>query len=71
MRLVGLHGPGANDLLQAIGVTSDLAIDLIVDKPHPNDIYLLCSDGLTKMVDDREIERLLVDESISKPLSTG
>jgi protein phosphatase len=62
MRLVGLQGPGANDLLQAIGVTSDLAIDLIVDKPRPNDIYLLCSDGLTKMVEDQEIERLLVEE---------
>lgn len=63
MRLVGLHGPGANDLLQAIGVTADLAIDLIVDKPRPNDVYLLCSDGLTKMVEDDEIERLLVGES--------
>jgi serine/threonine protein phosphatase PrpC len=63
MRLVGLQGPGANDLLQAIGVTADLAIDLIVDKPRPNDLYLLCSDGLTKMVEDEEIERLLVDES--------
>jgi serine/threonine protein phosphatase PrpC len=63
MRLVGLVGPGANDLLQAIGVTADLAIDLIVDKPRPNDVYLLCSDGLTKMVEDPEIERLLVDES--------
>ena len=63
MRLVGLEGPGANDLLQAIGVTADLAIDLIVDKPQPNDIYLLCSDGLSKMVEDQEIERLLVDES--------
>jgi len=63
MRSIGLHGPGANDLLQAIGVTSDLAIDLIVDKPQPNDVYLLCSDGLSKMVADEEIERLLADES--------
>jgi serine/threonine protein phosphatase PrpC len=63
MRLVGLQGPGANDLLQAIGVTADLAIDLIVDKPQSNDIYLLCSDGLSKMVEDQEIERLLLDES--------
>jgi len=63
MRLIGLHGPGANDLLQAIGVTADLAIDLLVDKPQPNDIYLLCSDGLPKMVSDEEIERLLVEET--------
>jgi protein phosphatase len=62
MRTVGLQGPGANDLLQAIGVTSDLAIDLLVDKPRPNDIYLLCSDGLSKMVSDEDIERLLVGE---------
>ena len=63
MRLIGLHGPGANDLLQAIGVTSDLAIDLLVDKPQPNDIYLLCSDGLPKMVSDEDIERLLIQET--------
>ena len=63
MRLVGLQGPGANDLLQAIGVTSDLAIDLLVDKPRPDDVYLLCSDGLSKMVTDTEIEQLLVGEA--------
>lgn len=63
MRLVGLQGAGANDLLQAIGVTSDLAIDLLVDKPRPNDTYLLCSDGLSKMVSDEDIERLLVGEA--------
>jgi len=63
MRLVGLQGPGANDLLQAIGVTADLAIDLLVDKPRPDDVYLLCSDGLSKMVSDDAIERLLVAEA--------
>jgi len=63
MRLVGLQGDGANDLLQAIGVTSDLAIDLLVDKPRPDDIYLLCSDGLSKMVGDPEIEQLLTRET--------
>jgi serine/threonine protein phosphatase PrpC len=63
MRLIGLQGAGANDLLQAIGVTADLAIDLLVDKPEPNDMYLLCSDGLPKMVKDEEIEQLLVEET--------
>lgn len=63
MRLVGLQGDGANDLLQAIGVTSDLAIDLLVDKPQPDDLYLLCSDGLSKMVGDPQIEQLLAQET--------
>ena len=62
MGLIGLQGPRANDLLQAIGVTTDLAIDLIVDRPRANDIYLLCSDGLPKMADDGEIETILSRE---------
>lgn len=59
MGLVGLCGPGATDLLQAVGVTEKLAIDLIVDRPMPEDIYLLCSDGLTKHVQDARIRDVL------------
>lgn len=62
MSTIGLQGPRANDLLQAIGVTSDLAIDLIVDKPCAGDIYLLCSDGLPKMANSLEIQRILSEE---------
>jgi serine/threonine protein phosphatase PrpC len=62
MGLIGLQGPRANDLLQAIGVTTDLAIDLIVDKPLPDDVYLLCSDGLPKMATDQEIQAILLGE---------
>ncbi|HEY1535203.1 MAG TPA: hypothetical protein VGF76_14345, partial [Polyangiaceae bacterium] len=62
MGTIGLQGPRANDLLQAIGVTADLAIDLIVDKPLADDIYLLCSDGLPKMASDPEIQGVLREE---------
>lgn len=63
MRLVGMQGPGADDLLQAIGVTQALSIDLIVDKPRPDDVYLLCSDGLPKMVSDQDIERVIAEQT--------
>ena len=59
MSKVGMVGPHADDLLQAIGVTLDLAIDLIVDKPESGDVYLLCSDGLNKMISDRQIQQTL------------
>jgi protein phosphatase len=62
MRQVGLVGPGADHLFQAIGVTERLDIDLIVDKPMPDDIYLLCSDGLNKMVEDKDICAQLDEE---------
>lgn len=63
MRQVGLNGPGADHLFQAIGVTKRLTIDLIVDKPLPNDVYLLCSDGLSKMVPDSQIRETLLGEA--------
>jgi len=62
MSKVGLVGPHADDLLQAIGVTNDLFIDLIVDKPESGDVYLLCSDGLNKMVSDRQIHGVLATQ---------
>ena len=62
MSKVGMVGPHADDLLQAIGVSKDLFVDLIVDKPESGDIYLLCSDGLNKMVGDRRIQQVLANQ---------
>jgi len=59
---IGLQGARAHELLQALGVTRDLAIDLIIDKPRPDDVYLLCSDGLPKMASDQEIQEILLGE---------
>ncbi len=52
MRDLGATGPNASLLSRAVGIWPTVPIDIILCKPEPGDLYLLCSDGLTKMVDD-------------------
>jgi serine/threonine protein phosphatase PrpC len=61
MASLGMKGPRSKDLYQAVGVSPDLTIDMIVDKPQEDDVYLLCSDGLSKMMSDDEVREVLVD----------
>ncbi len=51
--------PLRNVILRAVGIQEKLALDLITIKPVKNDIFLLCSDGLTDMVDDTAIHEVL------------
>ena len=45
-----------NLVTRAVGVNPTVDIDLLEDIALPNDLYLLCSDGLTDMIDDGLIE---------------
>ena len=44
--------PMRNIILRAVGVKESVALDLVRGKAIPGDLLLLCSDGLTDMVDD-------------------
>jgi protein phosphatase len=48
-----------NVILRAVGVSEILAVDLIRGKSLSGDLLLLCSDGLTDMVDDPSIQEVL------------
>lgn len=60
---LGIKGPASHQLYQALGLKGRITIDVIVDKPRANDLYLLCSDGLTKMMNDEEIRDLSLAEN--------
>jgi serine/threonine protein phosphatase PrpC len=47
-----------------VGVDELIAVDFIRGKSFTGDLFLLCSDGLTDMVDDSSIQ-----ETLSLPLS--
>ncbi len=52
-----------NVILRAVGVRPSPALDTLRGPVYPGDIFLLCSDGLTDMIDDREINHILGMES--------
>jgi protein phosphatase len=59
MKGLGVTGEGAGHLSRAVGVWPVVPIDIVLGKPKPGDLYVLCSDGLTKMMSDDEILSVL------------
>ena len=55
----GITGKTAALLSRAVGVEENVDVDVLVESPRPGDIYLLCSDGLSRMVDDDLIKSTL------------
>ncbi len=61
---VGITGPAASKLSRAVGIQDTVEVDLRVDAPKVGDYYMLCSDGLSKMVPE-EMIRDIIRESPS------
>ncbi len=59
MKDLGVVGDAAAHLSRAVGVWPVVPIDVVFGKPQPGDLYVLCSDGLTKMVTDEDIRTVL------------
>ena len=51
--------PYANVITRAVGTSPNLELDKLTDRIAAGDIYLLCTDGLSKMVSDEEIAAIL------------
>lgn len=45
----------ADGITRAVGTEDVLQFEALEDMLRPGDAFLLCTDGLTKVVDDREI----------------
>jgi serine/threonine protein phosphatase PrpC len=55
----GIRGKSAGVLSRAVGVEENVEVDVTMESPLHGDIYLLCSDGLSRMVKDEVIQSIL------------
>ena len=52
-----------NLVTRAVGVEESVEVDVFEDIAHSGDIYLLCSDGVTDMLDDDVIKNTIEDNT--------
>ncbi len=52
-----------NLITRALGIGAEVEVDVFVHDIQEDDIYLLCSDGLSDLVEDDEIEGSLVEHN--------
>ena len=54
--------PHKNVIVRALGMKESVQVDLIADPLKLGDVYLMCSDGLSGMIDDPGLQELINDE---------
>jgi PPM family protein phosphatase len=60
-----------NIVTRALGIDPTVEVDIYDYDARPGDIYLLCSDGLTDMVDDLDIANIIRRSSTDLEYGTG
>jgi serine/threonine protein phosphatase PrpC len=54
--------PHKNVIVRALGMKDSVNVDINKVEPKDGDIYLLCSDGLSGMVPDKQMEQILQNQ---------
>ncbi len=57
------YHPYSNVITRCVGASEDVEADVYEGEIRVGDVFLVCSDGLTGMVDDRRLQQLLLARS--------
>jgi protein phosphatase len=68
MASLGVKGPEGERLSRAVGIYAAVPVDIVIAYPVVGDLYLLCSDGLTKMLPDETIAVVMRHEKDPKAI---
>jgi serine/threonine protein phosphatase PrpC len=55
--------PGRNIITRAVGCSPEILVDVVSQEIMKNDIFILCTDGLTNMICDNEISGIVRENS--------
>lgn len=58
--------PDKNIITRAIGAKDEVEAEFFTEELEPGDIILMCSDGLSNMLEDREIEKIIQNEELAE-----
>ena len=64
------HVLGRNVITRSVGFEKDVIADVIERDVAPGDHYLLCSDGLSGLVDYKKLEEILAKNPMSEVVPT-
>lgn len=53
--------PDKNIITRAVGVQSQVEVDFYKEKIEAGDIVLMCSDGLSNMLEDEKIQKIIIE----------
>lgn len=53
-----LTHPQRNVILRAVGTSNDIDIDIYSVEINADDVFIICSDGLTNMIDEARIQKI-------------
>lgn len=53
--------PHKNVIVRALGMKESVQVDVMSETPEEGDVYLLCSDGLSGMLNDEEMRKLMLE----------
>ena len=63
--------PDKNIITRAIGAREEVEPDFFTEELQAGDVILMCSDGLSNMVEDKEIERIVRDPGLEELVQKG
>jgi protein phosphatase len=66
LRSLGAEGPGSSQLVRALGIGTRLDVDIISAEPRVGDVYLLCSDGLSKSLEQETIRSAIAGQDLDR-----